>query len=153
MPRDAGTEGLVLFAYDDSDHARAAIEQAGRQLRTGRRAIVVSVWQPLQSIPFWGAPVTMVPAQMAEEVREEAEKVANEGVQRAKEAGFEAEAAAVEGTPVWRRIIEVADERGAEIIVMGSHGRSGAAYLAMGSVATAVAHHANVPVLICRHPS
>jgi nucleotide-binding universal stress UspA family protein len=34
--------------------------------------------------------------------------------------------------------------------VLGSHGRSGAAYLAMGSVATAVAHHAKVPVLICR---
>jgi nucleotide-binding universal stress UspA family protein len=153
LQRDAGSDGPVLFAYDSSDEARAAIEQAGRQLRTGRRAIVLSVWQPLESLPFWGAPVAMVPATVAEEVHEEASRVAEEGAQRAKQAGFEAEAAAVEGTPVWRRIIEVADERGAEIIVIGSHGRSAVGYLAMGSVATAVAHHANVPVFICRHPS
>ena len=36
------------------------------------------------------------------------------------------------------------------MIVIGSHGRSGVSYVAMGSVATAVAHHAGVPVLICR---
>ena len=40
---------------------------------------------------------------------------------------------------------------GAGIIVIGSHGRSGVRYAALGSVATAVAHHATVPVLIARN--
>jgi nucleotide-binding universal stress UspA family protein len=55
-----------------------------------------------------------------------------------------------EGSPVWKRIIEVAKEHEAGMIVIGSHGRSGVSYMAMGSVATAVAHHAAMPVLICR---
>lgn len=67
-----------------------------------------------------------------------------------REAGFDAEAAVAEGTPVWQGIIGVAKDRGAGMIVMGSHGRSGVSYIAMGSVATAVAHHATAPVLICR---
>ena len=150
MTPDPGFDGPVLFAYDGSEHARAAIDQAGRQLRTDRAAIVLSVWLPLESIPFWGAPVSMVPADMADEVRGAAEKIAAEGQQLARAAGFDAEAVVVEGSPVWKRIIDVADERGAGIIVMGSHGRSGAAYVAMGSVATAVAHHADAPVMICR---
>ena len=52
-------------------------------------------------------------------------------------------------TPIWERIINAADRGGAGIIVIGSHGRSGARYLAIGSVATAVAQHAKQPVLIC----
>jgi nucleotide-binding universal stress UspA family protein len=150
MSPDAGTDGPVLFAYDGSDQAQGAIEQAGRQLQGDRKAIVLSVWEPLESVPFWGAPMSTVPAEMAEQVRVEAEKLAAEGAERARKAGFDAEPAVVEGAPVWERIVHGAEEQGAGIIVIGSHGRSGAAYLAMGSVATAVAHHAKVPVLICR---
>ena len=150
MSPDAGTDGPVLFAYDGSDQAQGAIEQAGRQLQGDRKAIVLSVWEPLESVPFWGAPMSTVPAEMAEQVRDEAEKVAAEGAERARQAGFDAEPAVVEGAPVWQGIVHAAEEEGAGIIVIGSHGRRGAAYLAMGSVATAVAHHSKVPVLICR---
>ena len=149
MP-DAGTDGPVLFAYDGSEHAQAAIEQAARLLRTGREAIVLSVWQPLESIPFWGARIGTVPAGVVQEAAKQAEQVAAEGAEKARQAGFNAEPAVVEGSPVWERIVAAAEHRRARIIVIGSHGRSGAAYLAMGSVATAVAHHAKVPVLICR---
>jgi hypothetical protein len=38
--------GPVLLAYDGSELAALAIEQAGRQLVTGRDAPVVCVWQP-----------------------------------------------------------------------------------------------------------
>ena len=152
MPPDA-TEGTVLIAYDGSDQAKAAIADAGRQLAAGRHAVVLSVWEPLDSVPFWGAPTSMVPPVMAEEVESEAQKLAAEGAELAKQAGFEAESTALEGTPVWRVIVQTAEESGAGIIVTGTHGRSGAAYLALGSVATAVAHHAKVPVLICGSPT
>jgi nucleotide-binding universal stress UspA family protein len=36
------------------------------------------------------------------------------------------------------------------VIVLGSHGRGTAGSAVLGSVATAVAHHAELPVLICR---
>ena len=37
--------GPVLFAYDGSELAKLAIEQAGRELAPGREALVVCVWQ------------------------------------------------------------------------------------------------------------
>jgi nucleotide-binding universal stress UspA family protein len=148
MPADSTTDGPVLFAYDGSEHAKAAIEQAGRQLRTGRAALVLTVWQPLQSIPF--AQLAVVPDEVAEAMGEEARKTAAEGVELARAAGFDAEPLVEVGAPVWARIVQVADEQDAAVVVLGSHGRSGLSYAAMGSVATAVAHHVRRPVMISR---
>lgn len=55
----------------------------------------------------------------------------------------------VQGEPV-HRITELADEHGCDLIVMGSHGRTGLARLFLGSVADGVLRHANVPVLCIR---
>ena len=44
-PADEAPIGAVLFAYDGSELARFAIEQAGRQLAPGRDALVLCVWQ------------------------------------------------------------------------------------------------------------
>ena len=149
MPgNDSG--GPVLFAFDGSDHARAAIEVAGRELRTGRRAIVLTVWEPLESIPFWGVPMGVVTSDATDAVVERARKVAAEGVELAAAAGFDAEPLVREGTPVWAGIVRAADDQDAAIIVMGSHGRGGVAYAVMGSVATAVAHHSERPVMVAR---
>ena len=150
MSQEARADAPVLIAYDGSDYAKAAITQAGRQLRTPRAAIVLSVFEPLEALPFWGVAYARVPAGFADEGEQQARDVALEGATLAGEAGFEAEATAIEGSPVWKRIIEVAKDREAGMIVIGSHGRSGVSYVAMGSVATAVAHHAAAPVLICR---
>jgi nucleotide-binding universal stress UspA family protein len=150
MTPDADSNSPILIPYDGSDHAKAAIKQAAAQLRIPRAALVLSVFEPLTAIPFWGAPYGRVPAEVVEEATKEAQRVAAEGAALANDAGFDSDSAVVEGSPVWERIVAVAKERGAGMIVMGSHGRSGVSYVAMGSVATAVAHHAAVPVLICR---
>jgi nucleotide-binding universal stress UspA family protein len=145
MPPDRAP---VLFAYDGSGHAKAAIEQAGKQLRTGRPALVLTVWQPLESIPF--ASLAVVPQEVVDVMIGKAREVATQGAELARAAGFEASPLAEAGAPVWERIVRVADERDAAIIVLGSHGRSGVSYAAMGSVATAVAHHTKRPVMISR---
>jgi nucleotide-binding universal stress UspA family protein len=143
-------EGPVLIAYDGSDCSKAAIEEAGRQLRGQRPAIVLTVWEPLDAVPFWGAPMATVPTEITEEVVAQAEKVAAEGVALANDAGFEARPMVELGAPVWTRIVETAEGQRASVIVLGSHGRSSVGYAFMGSVATAVAHHAKAPVLITR---
>jgi len=48
------------------------------------------------------------------------------------------------------QIPEIAREVGADMIVMGSHGRRGMSHLVIGSVAEYVVRHATVPVLIIR---
>jgi nucleotide-binding universal stress UspA family protein len=49
-----------------------------------------------------------------------------------------------------RVILHFAEERGIDLIVMGTHGRSGMAHLLMGSVAEKVVRHAPCPVLTVR---
>jgi len=47
-------------------------------------------------------------------------------------------------------IVQTARDEGADLIVMGSHGRSGIARLMLGSVATKVVAESTVPVLVTR---
>jgi nucleotide-binding universal stress UspA family protein len=47
-------------------------------------------------------------------------------------------------------IVQTAQSEGADLIVMGSHGRSGLARLMLGSVATKVVAESPIPVLVAR---
>jgi nucleotide-binding universal stress UspA family protein len=47
-------------------------------------------------------------------------------------------------------IVQTALAEGADLVVMGSHGRTGIARLMLGSVATKVVAESTVPVLVCR---
>jgi nucleotide-binding universal stress UspA family protein len=136
----------ILIAYDGSDFAKTAIEQAAAQLKNGRRAIVLTVWQ-LYSGGF-AANVGVVPEGMQEQIEKEARGVAEEGARLAREAGFDAEPVTERGDAIWRRIVDSADECDADIVVMGSHGRTGLPHLFIGSVAERVANHTRLPVLI-----
>jgi nucleotide-binding universal stress UspA family protein len=57
------------------------------------------------------------------------------------------EVAATEG------ILRTADDVGADLIVVGSHGRTGVSRLLVGSIAAKVVAHAKVPVLVTRMPA
>ncbi len=98
------SDGPILFAYDGSDYAKAAIQQAAEQLKGGRRAIVLTVWQPYTP-PFVAA--TVIPDEVEEGIEEDARRVAEEGATLAREAGFDAEPAIGQGEPIWQRIVDL----------------------------------------------
>ena len=139
--------GAVLFAYDGSELARLAIEQAGRQLAPGRDALVVCVW-PTGDVGFVPPGERHFNAAAANEVREAAEETAEQGASLARQAGFEPQGIAIEEAPTWKGIVKVAEQRGASLIVLGSHRRSGLAGHLLGSVAAAVVAHTATSVLI-----
>jgi len=66
---------------------------------------------------------------------------------RVLEAGLNCETAMLVGRPD-AEIVARATSTGAELIVMGTHGRSGLAHALLGSVAERVVQHARCPVLI-----
>jgi nucleotide-binding universal stress UspA family protein len=144
-----GRAGPVVFAYDGSDLAKAAIAQASEQLPTRRDALVLTVWRTF-AVEFVPEPDTNFDAACAGQVREAAEQVAAHGAQLADEAGFRAQGMALQGTPIWKTIVDGADENQASLIVIGSHGRPGLGGRLAGNVASAVASHAHQPVLIVR---
>lgn len=55
------------------------------------------------------------------------------------------------GGSLYRPIVEAASERSADLIVVGTHGRSGLDRLLLGSVAEGVIRHSSVPVLTVPH--
>ncbi len=149
---DAPRPGPVLFAYDGSELAKLAIEEAGRQLAPGQDALVLCVWQP-SDVGFVPAGGQHFDAAAAAEVRTAAEETAAYGAEIAAKVGFQAQSMAIQGAPTWKGIVEVAEQRGAELIVLGSHHRSGLKGHLLGSVAAAVAAHTSCSVLIVhRHP-
>ena len=149
-PRPGADElGPVLFAYDGSELARLAIEQAGRQLASGREALVVCVWQPAD-VGFVPTDERHFDAQDAGEVQQAAQQTAAHGASVAEAAGFRSQGMAVKAAPTWKGIVEAADESRASLIVLGSHSRRGLAGHLVGSVAAAVVAHARSPVLVVR---
>ncbi len=142
-----GDLGPVLFAYDGSDLARLAIEEAGRQLAPGREAFVLTVWRPY-AVGFVPAREVKFDAAASEEVGKAAEETAAQGASMAQAAGFRAHSLAVKEAPTWKGIARVADDYNASLIVLGSHGKHGLTGVFLGSVAAAVAAHSGRTVLI-----
>jgi nucleotide-binding universal stress UspA family protein len=143
----AGDLGRVLFAYDGSDLARLAIEEAGRQLEPGRDAVVVTVWRPY-GVGFIPPPEVKFNAAATDEVGKAAEETAAQGASMAQAAGFRAQSLAIKEATTWKGIARVADDVDASMIVLGSHGKSGLTGIFLGSVAGAVAAHSGRTVLI-----
>jgi nucleotide-binding universal stress UspA family protein len=142
--------GRILFAYDGSDLAGFAIEQAAEQLVPGREALVVCVWQPVD-VGFVPTSERHFDANQATEVRRAAEETAAYGASIAEGAGFRPQSMAVEAAPTWRGIVDTAQQRDAGIIVVGSHRHTGLMGNFHGNVAAAVIAHAALPVLVV-HP-
>jgi nucleotide-binding universal stress UspA family protein len=142
--------GPVLFAYDGSDLAKLAIEQAGRQLAPGRDALVVCVWQT-GDVGFVPTRERHFNAAEATEVRAAAEETSAHGAALAEKAGFRPQSMAVEAAPTWRGIVEVAEGHGVSLIVLGPHRRSGLRGHLQGSVSAAVVAHSGASVLLV-HP-
>lgn len=144
---DNSPAGPVVFAYDGSALAKLAIDEAGRQLATGRDALVITVWQPYD-VGFVPPVALRLNAAAAADVRNAAEQTAAEGASLAEAAGFKARSSAVQAAPTWKGIVHVTEDHDASLIVLGSHGRTGLAGVLIGSVAEAVVARSRRAVLI-----
>ena len=134
--------GPILFAYDGRDGAKAAIRRAGHELRDGRSAIVLTVWEPNGHAP----------ACRENRAERRAWMLADEGARLARRIGFDAAAIAERGQPVWKRIVQSAEERFASIVVLGAHRRYNTRPVPMGSTLALVAQHTRRPLLMIPAP-
>jgi nucleotide-binding universal stress UspA family protein len=146
----------LLICYDGSEDAKHAIKSAARLLGGGH-AVVLTVWAPTPAMSFGGLGTSTGMVNFGELDRAAAEhggRVADEGVRIAREEGLGAEPITSKATgPVWKMILEIADREDAAVIVMGCRGLTGVRSLLLGSVSSAVIHHAERPTLVVHHPS
>jgi nucleotide-binding universal stress UspA family protein len=159
MAREAAP---VLIAYDGSEVSRTAVRHAA-ELFAGRPAVLATVWEPgLTAIPVVlpdTMGVTTLPPDPAtiEAVdrlqREHASTVAADGAVFARSVGLVAEPQAVpDEVDVADTLIDIAREREAAVVVVGSHG-IGLRRRLLGSVSRKLIEHCDRPVLVIRDDS
>ena len=86
----------------------------------------------------------------AELRREQATSTLDDAAKGAKEAGVSCETIQVEDGQPHQAIIAAAKDKGCDLIVMSSHGRSGLSMVLIGSVTNKVLAQAKIPVLVCQ---
>jgi nucleotide-binding universal stress UspA family protein len=145
--------GPVLFCYDGSEGSSAAMTAAVELVAHPAPAVVLVVWQPaavlLAQAGGFGGGYLSDEERVDNEQAQLAKEAAEEGVERARAHGYEASARVEEATEgAGRKIIEIADELDARLIVCGRRGRGAVTSALLGSVSHIVLAHAGRPVLI-----
>jgi nucleotide-binding universal stress UspA family protein len=148
--------GPILCAVDFSDDAEAALLWACEQAALSRSRLVLLhvVHDPAASPGFylrpggdWPRPLTEVAEEMLKEFLDKMRSAhPDQAVLRSLETRI------VPGLPPGR-IVEVAEEIGAALVVVGSRGRTGMPHVMLGSVAERVAQTAPMPVTVVKRAS
>jgi nucleotide-binding universal stress UspA family protein len=138
----------ILIPTDGSDLAEHGVAHGLALAKSlGAKVSVIFVLEPFSELT--GRFLEAV-ARYAELRKEQATSVLDRAANAAKEAGISCETIQVESGQPHQAIIAAAEDKGCDLIVMSSHGRSGLSKLLIGSVTNRVLAHAKIPVLICR---
>lgn len=145
----------VLLATDGSDLAHRAIRAGVDLLGNGHRFLAVTVtphaFAPAATVtPMDSHPVVLDPSLEVEIEEEDRAEGAAELASFLAELGVDAEQLVLTGDP-GPVICEVAERRGVDLVVLGTHGHGFLKRVLMGSVSTHVLHHAPCPVMVMRH--
>jgi nucleotide-binding universal stress UspA family protein len=146
---------VVVVPYDFSEHARAALREAvDLSHRLGADLHLVHVMQSpmyLYSFAYAGEAAAVSPPIDMTEIREAALKSLREIIAEIEFSG-KIEAHVLEGANIADTVRATAESLEADLIVMGTHGRTGLAHVFLGSVAERTLRTASCPVLTVKAP-
>jgi nucleotide-binding universal stress UspA family protein len=140
----------ILLATDGFPHSQVAVDEVVRRpWPSGSTIRVMSVIQPYTppATEFVLAGATL--EDISQQQVSSAEQITRRAADALKETGLSIETAMREGDPR-SVIVDEADEWGADLIVVGSHGRTGLTRWLLGSVAQAIVGHASCSVEVVR---
>ena len=143
----------IVVPVDGSETAYAAVAKSIEFAQAfGSKIIVVQV---LSLDPYIAA--EYISAHQTNDLIERARTSILESLDAAKakfnQYGIEVETQILEGHVIHREIIKVAEENHADLIIIGSHGRTGLKKFFLGSVAQSLLGESHIPVLIVRQSS
>ena len=143
--------GSIVVGTDGSETAGRAVEEAIDLAKAvGAALCVVSAYEPVPKAALREeARQTPPDLQWMVNPREEVDQTLSDAAVLVREAGVEVETFAREGDPA-DAILDVAEERNADLIIVGNKGMTGARRFLLGSVPNKVSHHAPCSVLIVR---
>ena len=141
----------IVVGTDGSETASKAVLQAAELARqVGASVSLVSAYEPVSGNRL-REERREVPKDLEWMVnpREDVEATLSEASERIEAAGVSVNTYAREGDPA-DAILDVAEERGADLIVVGNKGMTGARRFMLGSVPNKISHHAPCGVFIAR---
>lgn len=141
----------ILFPTDFSEYAMEAEEYACALARQSDAELhvlsIIDVSLPLN--PAWGAPLYLADGIDPHKVREQTQIALEARPNPEWSRGLTIHRAVRNGNP-FVEIIRYAREQNIDLIVLGTHGRTGLSHVLLGSVAERVARQASCPVLTAR---
>lgn len=141
----------IVVGTDGSDTASEAVRQAGELAKAvGATLEIVTAYEPVPAQRLreerMQAPEDV---QWAINARSEVDSMLADAAEPARQAGVTVNVYPRQGDPA-DAILDVAEEREADLIVVGNKGMTGAKRFLLGSVPNKVSHHAPCSVLIIR---
>jgi nucleotide-binding universal stress UspA family protein len=143
--------GSIVVGTDGSATATEAVRQAGELARSvGAKVYLVSAYEPVPEGRLRDERQQVPPdLQWMVNPREDVESTLEQSAGTLADSGIDVETMALEGDPA-DAILDVAEEKEADLIVVGNKGMTGAKRFLLGSVPNKVSHHAPCSVMIIR---
>lgn len=141
----------IVVGTDGSETAGGAVSQAIELAKlSSARLSIVSAYQPVPGRRVQREQL-QAPADVQHELgpREDVNLVLDAAAAEARREGVEVQIHAVEADPA-DAILDAAEDTGADLIVVGNKGMTGARRFLLGSVPNNISHHAPCSVLIVR---
>ena len=136
----------ILVGFDDSEFSKAAlIDVSNRVKRHGGKVILVN------AVYFDEEEFSIAPEQREKRLELGKKICIQKREMLSSEFGIEAESLVCEGEPP-EVIVDIAREKNADLIAMGTYGRKGLKRLLMGSVTSRVVVNAHCDVLVVKKP-
>lgn len=141
----------IVLGYDDSPYAQAALRWITRQKwpANTRVTVVSAVRTPVSVYSEVYAPGMPYPAELVEEVTRHHEELGAKAEAELRQAGFGTTVKVLPADPR-EALVDTARAENADLLVVGSHGRTGIPKLLLGSVASHVVAHASCDVLVVK---
>ncbi|MEJ7796938.1 MAG: universal stress protein [Solirubrobacteraceae bacterium] len=140
----------IVVGIDGSDTAREAVRQATVLAQAvGARIELVSAYEPVSDARLSDSLTVPRDLHWIINPREDVEATLEVAAAQIRAAGVDVDVFARQGDPA-DAILDVAEERGSDLIVIGNKGMTGAKRFLLGSVPNRISHHAPCSVLIIR---
>jgi len=145
-----GTSTHILLTTDFSEASEEAVQKAAELARTtNARLTVLHVHRHPPAAPEAVVPTDKMVT--ASDLDSEARKALNDLARTLLSDVEEVSLVTLESVSAPLAICEYADQHGVDLIVIGTHGRTGVTRFLIGSVAERVVRHANCPILVVPH--
>ena len=141
----------ILIPTDGSELGGKAVQHSIALAQViGAKITALTLLLPLHMFTTDTQMLEDTPAQYKARIQQHAEKTLDAVAHAAQAAGVACEIVHVEHEHPYRAIIDTAESRGCDLIVMASHGRHGIAAVILGSETVKVLTHSKIPVLVHR---